>query len=91
MPVIANDIVLERVEHILGSGTGTLDFAVAGESEYYTWYGIEDADWSTTGVERIENDDEDRFLIYPNGDYFRCEIEAENQEGNPGPVRCQSE
>jgi hypothetical protein len=36
MPVIADDVVLKRVEHILGSGTGMLDFAVAGESEYYT-------------------------------------------------------
>ena len=77
MPVIADDVVLKRGEYILGSGTGTLDFAVAGGSEYYTWYGIEDADWYMTGVERIENDDEDQLLIYPSGDYSRCEIAAD--------------
>lgn len=65
-----DDLVLDRVEHILGSGTGKLDFTVDGENEYYTWRGIEDADWSVSGDVRVENDDEDRFLIYPEGRSF---------------------
>jgi hypothetical protein len=74
---------LERVEHILGSGTGTLDFAVEGEEEYYTWEGNEDADWDVEDVESVENVDEDRFLIYPEEAYFICEIDAERDV-----VRC---
>lgn len=31
MPTIADALVPERVEHILGSGNGTFDFAVEGE------------------------------------------------------------
>ena len=59
MPVIAQQTRLERVEHILGSGTGILDFAVESESGYRTWRGAEDADWEVEDVARIENDDED--------------------------------
>ena len=33
MTLITEDIVLDQVEHILGSGTGTLDFAVEGETD----------------------------------------------------------
>jgi len=74
---------LERVEHILGSGTGTLDFAVEGEDSYYTWEGQEDADWDVEDVESVENVDEDRFLIQPEAAYFVCEIDAERDV-----VRC---
>jgi hypothetical protein len=91
MPVVSDDIVLERVEHILASGTGTLDFAVEGESNYYTWRGTENADWTVIGVDRVENDDEDRLLLYPTGDFFICEIVADAEEGNRGPVQCRSE
>lgn len=34
----------EQVEHILGSGTGVLDFAIAGESEYQTREDQEDTE-----------------------------------------------
>ncbi|GAB3680442.1 hypothetical protein GCM10028857_03170 [Salinarchaeum chitinilyticum] len=91
MPLISQETVLTDVEHILGSGGGTLDFAVAGENSYYTWHGVEDAEWSVEGVERVENDDEDRFLIYPEGDFFTCEIGADGEEHNSGPVHCYSE
>lgn len=90
MPTIDRSITLRNVEHILASGTGVLDFAVEGESDYYTWWGVDDADWSVSGVDVIENDEEDRFLIYPDGDYFVCEIDASGEEGNSGPVRCSS-
>lgn len=76
---------LERVEHILGSGVGILDFAVENESGYYTWEGDEDAQWSIDDVESVENTDEDRFIVYPKGDYFVCKIEP--KEGSAS-VRC---
>lgn len=91
MPRIAQRTTLERVEHILGSGVGTLDFAVEGESEYYTWIGTEDADWEIEDVTIVENTDEDRFILYPEGDYFTCEIAAVGEKGNDGPVHCWSE
>lgn len=75
---------LERVEHILGSGSGVLDFAVEGESSYYTWEGEEDSDWVVDDVDYVENDDEDRFILYPEEDFFICEIENES-------VQCWSE
>jgi hypothetical protein len=73
MPVVTEKIVLDRVEHILGSGTGTLDFAVEGENGYYTWH--------------VVNVDEDRFEIRPET-VFTCEIPADGEENNEGPVRC---
>lgn len=88
MPRIVQRTTLEKVEHILGSGVGTFDFAVEGESEYYTWIGTEDADWEIEDVARVENADEDRFVLYPAGDYFTCEIAATGEEWNEGPVRC---
>jgi hypothetical protein len=88
MPLIAQKTRLDRVEHILGSGTGVLDFAVDGQSEYTTWRGTEDADWEVNDVARVENVEEDRFIIYPEGEYFICEIDADMEEGNTGPVRC---
>jgi hypothetical protein len=88
MPQVSQRTVLEGVEHILGSGNGTLDFAVEGENQYYTWRGNEDAEWDVENVDRIENAEEDRFVIYPEGEYFVCEIEAEREEGNSGPVHC---
>lgn len=74
---------LERVEHILGSGAGVLDFAIEGEDSYYTWEGNEDADWNVEDAKSIENANEDRFLIFPEEDYFTCEIDADNDV-----VRC---
>jgi hypothetical protein len=88
MPTIAQKTRLDHVEHILGSGTGTLDFAIEGESGYYTWYGAEDADWEVDDVATVENAEEDRFLIYPEADYFTCVITADGEEHNSGPVRC---
>ncbi|MFC7141825.1 hypothetical protein ACFQMA_18565 [Halosimplex aquaticum] len=75
---------LERVEHILGSGSGILDFAVEGEPNYYTWEGNEGSDWVIDDVDYVENDDEDRFILYPEEDFFICEIEDES-------VQCWSE
>lgn len=88
MTQITRQTRLEQVEHIIGSGVGILDFAIEGEREYYTWRGTEDADWDIEDVDTLENDEEDRFIIYPEGEYFTCEIGAEAEEGNAGPVRC---
>ena len=74
---------LERVEHILGSGSGVLDFAIEGEAAYRTWEGKEDADWNVEDVDSVENASEDRFLIYPEAEYFTCEIDADR-----GVVDC---
>ena len=91
MTSVSQKTVLDKVEHILASGTGTLDFAVEGERDYYTWRGSEEADWEVEDVARVENADEDRFVIYPEGEYFVCEIEADDEENNVGPVRCYCE
>lgn len=91
MDRITQTTTLDRVEYIIGSGTGILDFAVEGESGYYTWEGNEDANWKIEDVSYVENSDEDRLLIYPEGDFFTCEIYAEAEEGNSGPVWCWSE
>lgn len=91
MPEVSQGTVLQRVEHIIGSGNGTLDFAVEGEDQYHTWRGTEDADWNVEDVDRIENIEEDRFIIYPEKDYFVCKIEAEKEEENTGPVSCYCE
>jgi hypothetical protein len=88
MPSVAQPVVLEKVEHVLGSGNGILDFAVEGEKDYYTWRGSEEADWEVEDVAEVENAGEDRFVIYPEGEYFVCEIEADGEENNVGPVRC---
>lgn len=88
MPRITTSTRLEQVEFILGSGTGVIDFAVAGEDAYYTWDGVEDADWSVEDVKLVENDDEDRFVLYPEGEYFICEIDADEEGLNGDRVRC---
>ena len=88
MPIITSDLVLDEVEYILSSGTGTLDFAVRGEDDYYTWWGTEEADWKVDGVEHVENDSEDRLILYPVGGTFSCDISADGEEFNTGPVRC---
>ena len=75
----------------MASSTGILDFAVEGENDYYTWRGAEKSDWEIEDVDRVENADEDRFVIYPKGDYFVCEIEADRDENNSGPVYCYCE
>lgn len=88
MPIIRTKTTLEKVEHVVGSGTGTLDFAIAGEDDYYTWNGIENADWTVEDVDYVENIEEDRFILYPEGEYFTCEIEADDEEFNEGTVFC---
>jgi len=88
MTRISQSVSLERVEHVAGSGVGTLDFAVEGDSSYHTWEGDEDADWTIEDVARVENIEEDRVIMYPRGDYFTCEIDADAEEGNEGTVRC---
>ena len=90
MARISEKTHLDRVEHILASGTGILDFAVDGENQYYTWSGTEDADWSVDGVSKVENVEEDRIILYPEGDYCVCEIEADSEENNSGDVTCYS-
>lgn len=74
---------LDRVQHILGSGSVILDFAVEGESGYYTWDGTEDSNWEVEDVDRVENVEEDRFIMYPEGKFFVCEIESKGEEGMP--------
>jgi len=88
MARITQSTRLSRVQHIVGSGTGVLDFAVDGEDGYYTWDGNEDADWEIEDVASVENIDEDRFILYPEGEFFVCEIESQGQEQNTGPVHC---
>lgn len=70
MARISQTTRLERVQHIIGSGTGTLDFAVEGDESYNTWDGLEDADWQVEDVASVENIEEDRFIMYPEGDFF---------------------
>jgi hypothetical protein len=62
-------------------------------AEYYRWDGREDADWEITGVERIENIEEDRVIIYPKGEYFVCEIDVASDTGavTENCVHCWSE
>jgi len=88
MTRITQSTRLEQVEHVLGSKTNVLDFAVEGENDYYTWDGREDADWTIEDVDYVENVEEDRYILYPEGEYFTCDIEASREEGNQGPVRC---
>jgi hypothetical protein len=80
MTTVSQPVVLRRVEHILASGSGVLDFAVEDEEEYQTWWGLEDADWEIEDVSKIENVEEDRIVMYPEEDYFVCEIEFEGEE-----------
>jgi hypothetical protein len=79
---------LSQVQHIIGSGTGGLDFAVDGEDDYYTWDGNEGAEWEIEDVASVQNIDEDRFIMYPEGEFFVCEIESQGEEQNTGPVHC---
>ncbi|EMA11774.1 hypothetical protein SAMN05443574_12127 [Haloarcula vallismortis] len=88
MARITQSTRLSRVQHIVGSGTGVLDFAVDGEDDYYTWDGNEDADWEVEDVASIQNIDEDRYIMYPEGEFFVCEIESQGEEKNTGPVHC---
>ena len=88
MARITQSTRLSRVQHIVGSGTGVLDFAVDGEDDYYTWDGNEDADWEVEDVASIQNIDEDRYIMYPEGEFFVCEIESQGEEQNTGPVHC---
>ena len=88
MSTISQSTRLERVEHVLGSANGVLDFAVEGRNEHVTSWGTDDAEWTVEDVDRIESAEEGRFIIFPEGDYFVCEIEAESEEHNTGPVRC---
>ena len=81
---------LERVEHILASGTGTLDFAIEGDSHYLTWEGAEDAKWTVDDVATVENTDEDRFILYPKGEFFTCEITSSGDGETQQTVYCHS-
>ncbi|WP_232820448.1 hypothetical protein [Halorussus litoreus] len=85
MPRISQSTTLEQVEHILGSGSGILDFAVEGENDYYTWEDGEDANWKIEDVDCVKNVEEDRFIMFPEGDSFTCEIETEEDKSR---VRC---
>lgn len=91
MGVITSDTRLDSVEHILVSGSGILDFAVSGRDDYVTWRGTEDANWTFEDVASVENVEEDRLIVYPEGEHFICEVPADGEEGNRGPVKCRSE
>lgn len=86
MARIQTETRLERVEHVLGSGSGVLDFAIEGESGYYTWEADEATEWVVENVGSVENTDEDRFVIYPEDEYFTCLIEPDT--GPAGRARC---
>ena len=88
MTRISQTTRLDRVQHVIGSGTGVLDFDVEGEDGYYTWDGTEEADWEVDDVNRVENIEENRFIMYPEREFFVCKIESAGEEGNEGPVRC---
>lgn len=88
MPRITKSTRLNEVEHVLGSGGGTLDFAVESEREYYTWEGNEDADWAIEDVDCVENAEEDRFILYPDENHFICKIDSPVKEGSEAHVRC---
>jgi hypothetical protein len=88
MTRISQTTRLDKVQHIIGSGSGVLDFAVESENSYYTWDGSEDADWEVNDVAQVENIEEDRFIMYPKNEFFICEIESAGEEGNTGPVQC---
>lgn len=79
---------LDQVEYILASGTGVLDFAVEGEDGLSTWEGTEEADWEVEDAGLVENTEEDRFIIYPEGEYFVCEIESATENTEDSQVRC---
>ncbi len=85
---ISQDRRFERVEHIEVSVPSVLHFGVECDSTRYTWDGVEDAEWTIDDVDYVENGDEDYFFLYPEEDYFVCEIEATREEGNLGPVHC---
>jgi hypothetical protein len=91
VPTVSQSTVLQNVEYILASGNGTLDFAVDGDDEYHTWRGHEEAEWTIEDVGRVENTDEDRLVVYPGAKYFICDIRADSEESNDGPVRCYCE
>lgn len=82
MERISRGTTLTNVERILGSDSGVLDFEVADDDTYYVWEGEdrEDADWTVENVDRVENDNEDRFIMFPEGDGFTCEIDL-NDDG----------
>jgi len=77
----------------MGSGTGVLEFAVEGEREYYTWEGSEDEKWEVNDVGQVENIEEDRFIMYPAGEYFICEIEliSDSKDVDESRARCWSD
>jgi hypothetical protein len=83
MSRITGNTRLERVEHILASGSGILDFAIDSDDSYQTWEGREDSDWTVEDINYVENTDEDRLLIHPEGERFTCETDADH-----GVVRC---
>jgi hypothetical protein len=74
MSTITEDIVLEEVDHILVSGTGILDFSVSGDDSYYTWWGAEDSSWDVSDVERVENVEEDRIILYPEAEFSPAKL-----------------
>lgn len=70
---------LTAIEFILGSGAGTLDFAVEGDEEYYTWSGEEDSEWTIEDTDRVENDEEDRFILHPEDNFFTCIVDVTDE------------
>lgn len=88
MVVLSDSRTLERVEYIR-VGNGVLDFAIEGENHEYTLWCSENADWTIETPGIVENSTEDRFLVKPpKGEHFICEITADGEERNEGPVRC---
>lgn len=84
MARITQSTRLSRVQHIVGSGTGVLDFAVDGEDDYYTWDGNEDADWEVEDVASIQNIDEDRYIMYPEGNSSFAKSNHRAKRRTPG-------
>jgi hypothetical protein len=75
MPRVSAETELKHVEYISASGRATLDFAVKDKDDYHTWEGDkEDSDWTVENIQRVENGSEDRFVIFPEEDYFTCRI-----------------
>lgn len=58
-----------------------LDFAVDGEPGYYTLESEEATDWKI--------DDETRFILYPDGEYFTCLIESNAEPAGRACCWCE--
>lgn len=48
---------------------------------YNTWDSLEDADWQVEDVASVENVEEDRFTMYPEGDFLLVRLNLTAMKG----------